>query len=167
MPFNRFVETGRVALLSDGPNKGKLVGIVDVVDQTRVLVDGPETGVCRGPVRLNQLHLTKFRIKFPYTASTRVVRKAWKDNKVDEKWSNSIWAKKLDAKKKRATLTDFDRFKLRRARSIRNKIRTNAFYRLKKVASVDGTLYGKKKIPKNKKDKKPEKKAEKKAPKKK
>lgn len=60
-------------------------------------------------------------------------------------------------------MTDFDRFKLRKARSTRNKIRTDAYYRLKKVASVDGTLYGKKKMPKHKKEKKTEKKAEKKA----
>ena len=29
-------------------------------------------------------------------------------------------------------MTDFDRFKLRKARQIRNKIRTDAFFRLKK-----------------------------------
>ena len=29
-------------------------------------------------------------------------------------------------------MSDFDRFKLRRAKSIRNKIRTQAFFRLKK-----------------------------------
>lgn len=32
----------------------------------------------------------------------------------------------------RAELSDFDRFKLRKARQIRNKLRTDAFYRLKK-----------------------------------
>lgn len=51
-------------------------------------------------MRLNQLHLTKFKISFPYTASTRVVRKAWKSNKIDEKWNESMWAKKVEAKKK-------------------------------------------------------------------
>lgn len=35
-PFRRFVETGRIALVADGPSKGKLVSIVDVIDQTRV-----------------------------------------------------------------------------------------------------------------------------------
>lgn len=32
----------------------------------------------------------------------------------------------------RAALCDFDRFKLRKARQIRNKLRTDAFFRLKK-----------------------------------
>ncbi|KAK9883958.1 hypothetical protein WA026_004894 [Henosepilachna vigintioctopunctata] len=119
MPFQRFVETGRIAVVSDGSNKGKLVGIVDVIDQTRVLIDGPCSNVPRNQVRLNQLHLTKFRIKFPYTTPTRVARKAWNDSKVDKKWAETVWAKKVAAKEKRAQLTDFDCFKLRRARSRR------------------------------------------------
>lgn len=65
----------------------------------QVLIDGPCTGVPRQALRINQLHLTKFNIKFPYLASTRVVRKAWADGKVDEKWAESMWAKKLAAKK--------------------------------------------------------------------
>ncbi|KAF5273260.1 hypothetical protein FQR65_LT04682 [Abscondita terminalis] len=153
MPFKRFVETGRIALVADGPHKGKLVTIVDVIDQTRALVDGPETGVRRGAVRLNQLQLTNFRIKFPFNAPTSVVRKEWHKSNINEKWTNSAWAKKLLAKEKRKTLTDFDRFKLGKARLTRNKIRTKVFNRLKNVASVDGTLYGKKKMPKHIKDK--------------
>ena len=54
--FTRFVEAGRVAYISYGPNFGKLCTIVDIVDGKRVntiefniilqvLVDGPATGV--------------------------------------------------------------------------------------------------------------------------
>uniref|UniRef100_A0A1B6D4V2 Large ribosomal subunit protein eL14 n=1 Tax=Clastoptera arizonana TaxID=38151 RepID=A0A1B6D4V2_9HEMI len=131
MPFKRFVETGRVAYISDGPHKGKLCSIVDVINQTKALIDGPETGVPRGEIRLNQLHLTKFRIKFPYNGPTRIVRSAWKLGQIDEKWAGSVWQKKVDAKNKRTQLTDFDRFKLRHARRIRNKLRSNAFFKLK------------------------------------
>lgn len=35
-------------------------------------------------------------------------------------------------------LSDFDRFKLRKARQIRNKMRTNIFYRLKKNVKKTG-----------------------------
>ncbi|XP_060520049.1 large ribosomal subunit protein eL14 [Cylas formicarius] len=159
MPFQRFVETGRVAVIADGPFKGRLVSIVDVIDQTRVLVDGPETNVPRGQIRLSQLHLTKFRIKFPFAASTRVVRKAWKEGNIQEKWENSVWAKKVAAKEKRVELSDFDRFKLRRMRSRRNKIRTATFLALRKAASRNGTLYGKKKMAKGGDKPKPSKKA--------
>uniref|UniRef100_A0A2P2LFF4 60S ribosomal protein L14 n=1 Tax=Rhizophora mucronata TaxID=61149 RepID=A0A2P2LFF4_RHIMU len=36
MPFKRYVEIGRVALINYGKEHGKLVVIVDVVDQNRV-----------------------------------------------------------------------------------------------------------------------------------
>ena len=36
--FRRFVEVGRVAYVSFGPHAGKLVAIVDVIDQNRVSV---------------------------------------------------------------------------------------------------------------------------------
>jgi hypothetical protein len=35
-PFKRFVEIGRVALVNYGKDYGRLVVIVDVIDQTRV-----------------------------------------------------------------------------------------------------------------------------------
>ncbi|KAK9887008.1 hypothetical protein WA026_019932 [Henosepilachna vigintioctopunctata] len=55
-------------------------------------------------------------------------------------------AKNIAVKEKRAPLPDFNRFKLRRARSQRDKIRTVAYYNLRKAVSRDGTLYGKKKM---------------------
>lgn len=36
MPFQRYVEIGRVALINYGEDYGKLVVIVDVVDKNRV-----------------------------------------------------------------------------------------------------------------------------------
>lgn len=66
----------------------------------QVLIDGPESKVPRGQIRLNQLHLTKFKVNYPYTASTAVVRKAWAKAKIQERWQGSMWAKKLTAKKK-------------------------------------------------------------------
>ena len=64
------------------------------------MVDGPVSNIPRGQMRLSDLHLTKFRLKFPFTASTRVVRKAWEAEKLNEKWENTMWAKKVEAKKK-------------------------------------------------------------------
>nr|AHB12461.1 60S Ribosomal Protein L14 [Pantala flavescens] len=146
MPFKKFVETGRVAYIAYGPLAGKLCAVVDVIDQTRALVDGPCTGVPRTSVRFNELHLTKYRIKFPFSASTRVVRKAWTAAKIDEKWAESAWAKKIEARKKRAEMTDFDRFKLGKARQVRNRIRTNSYFLVKK--KVGARLFSKKKSPK-------------------
>ena len=47
MPFKKFVEIGRVAVLGQGPDAGKIAAIVNVIDQNRVLVDGPTSGVLR------------------------------------------------------------------------------------------------------------------------
>ncbi|XP_050671793.1 60S ribosomal protein L14 [Leptidea sinapis] len=149
MPFARYVEPGRVALVADGPLKGKLVGVVDVINQTRALVDGPGSGVPRQQIRLNQLHLTKFRLKYPFTAPTRVVRKAWEDEKLNEKWEQSQWAQKLANKAKRATMTDYDRFKLQSARVKRNRARTVVFKSMKDKAARSGA-FGKRNIPKSK-----------------
>ncbi|XP_015437141.1 PREDICTED: 60S ribosomal protein L14 [Dufourea novaeangliae] len=148
MPFQRFVESGRVAYVSDGSHQGKLVAIVDVIDQNRVLVDGPTSSVPRCEMRLSQLHLTKFRIRFPYTGSTRVVRKAWETANINELWKQTMWARKVEAKKKRLELSDFDRFKLRKARQIRNKLRTDVFYRLKKKVKKAKAAAGNKKVEK-------------------
>jgi hypothetical protein len=45
-PFKRFVEIGRVALVNYGKDYGRLVVIVDVVDQNRVLIEFSPTTFC-------------------------------------------------------------------------------------------------------------------------
>eukprot|EP00421_Protoceratium_reticulatum_P020883 CAMPEP_0168384564 /NCGR_PEP_ID=MMETSP0228-20121227/14475_1 /TAXON_ID=133427 /ORGANISM="Protoceratium reticulatum, Strain CCCM 535 (=CCMP 1889)" /LENGTH=60 /DNA_ID=CAMNT_0008397733 /DNA_START=82 /DNA_END=260 /DNA_ORIENTATION=+ len=55
--FTRFVEPGRLALVTYGPCEGKLCTIVNIVDQKRVVVDGPEsvTGVKRHMMPVKRL----------------------------------------------------------------------------------------------------------------
>lgn len=48
MPFKRYVEIGRVALINFGEDYGKLVVITDVVDQNRVSISNCTTGDCMG-----------------------------------------------------------------------------------------------------------------------
>lgn len=62
--FKRFVEIGRVVLISYGPDRGKLCTIVDVIDQNRVLVDGPEsvTGVHRHELNIKRIKLTDMKV---------------------------------------------------------------------------------------------------------
>ena len=49
------------------------------------------------------------------SANIRLV-KAWNEEKVEETWAATSWAKKLARKKVRASLTDFQRFQLMVAR---------------------------------------------------
>jgi hypothetical protein len=45
-PFKRFVEIGRVALVNYGKDYGRLVVIVDVVDQNRVMIEFSPATFC-------------------------------------------------------------------------------------------------------------------------
>ena len=40
--FKRFVEAGRFCLITYGPDCGKTCVIVDIIDGTKVIVDGPK-----------------------------------------------------------------------------------------------------------------------------
>nr|XP_014343033.1 PREDICTED: 60S ribosomal protein L14-like [Latimeria chalumnae] len=66
MVFKRYVEIGRVAYISFGPHAGKLVAIVDVIDQNRALVDGPCSGVRRQAMPFKCMQLTDFVIKIQH-----------------------------------------------------------------------------------------------------
>ncbi|KAI3358390.1 hypothetical protein L3Q82_014822, partial [Scortum barcoo] len=114
--FKRFVEIGRVAYVSFGPHAGKLVAIVDVIDQNRALVDGPCTGVKRQSMPFKCMQLTDYVIKVPHSARQKFVRRAWEKATINEKWAQSSWAKKIEAKQKRAKMSDFDRYKVMKAK---------------------------------------------------
>ncbi|WP_395239413.1 hypothetical protein, partial [Salmonella sp. s54412] len=120
--YNRFVEIGRIALVNSGPDEGRLCVIIDVVDQNRALVVGPCTDVCRQALSFKHLSLTDLKIKVPRSARSGVIKKAFLAGEVSEKWVKTSWAKKLIARKKRTTLTDFDRFKLKLAKQRRSRI---------------------------------------------
>ncbi|XP_052894565.1 60S ribosomal protein L14 [Anopheles moucheti] len=141
--FTRFVETGRVAKCAVGKYKGRLVCIVNVIDQNRVLIDGPTNGVPRQQYAVNHLHLTKFRVRFPHTARTRVVRDALEKFDLKKKFEETRWNERSVAKGRRFNMTDFDRFKLRLARRERNRIVSAQYKKMKKQVVSNGMLFGK------------------------
>ncbi|KAA3485386.1 60S ribosomal protein L14-1-like [Gossypium australe] len=110
MPFKRYVEIGRVALVNYGKDYGKLVVIVDVVDQNRALVDAPD--MVRGQMNFKRLTLTDITIDIPRVPKKKTLIEAMEKADVKNKWENSSWGRKLIVQKRRAALTDFDRFKL-------------------------------------------------------
>ncbi|XP_076055443.1 ribosomal protein L14 [Oratosquilla oratoria] len=134
MPFLKFVEVGRVAYLAGGPSEGKLAVIVDIINGTSALIDGPCSGVPRQEYKFSNMHLTKFTVKIHNGQHSKFVKKAWNDANISEKWEASNWAKNIEARAKRASLTDYDRFKLGKAKQARNRIITQAFLRLRAKA---------------------------------
>ncbi|NXN18114.1 RL14 protein, partial [Indicator maculatus] len=136
--FKRFVEIGRVAFISFGPHAGKLVAIVDVIDQNRALVDGPCSGVRRQAMPFKCMQLTDFVLKFPPSARQKCVRRAWEKENINEKWAATRWAKKIEAREKKAKMTDFDRYKVMKAKKMRNRIIKHEMKKLQKMASKKG-----------------------------
>uniref|UniRef100_A0A2K5JQV3 Large ribosomal subunit protein eL14 n=1 Tax=Colobus angolensis palliatus TaxID=336983 RepID=A0A2K5JQV3_COLAP len=102
-----------------GPHAGKLVAIVDVTDQKRALVDWP---------------CTQVRRQFPHTACQKYVRQAWQKADINTKWTATRWAKKIEARERKAKMTDFDRFKVMKAKKMRNTIIKNEVKKLQKAA---------------------------------
>lgn len=124
MPFSKYVEVGRVVLINYGPLTGKLATIIDIVDQNKCLIDGPAelTGVTRQVISYKRIALTDFTVKIERTSTVEEIKAAWQDADTLSKWEATSWAKKLAAKKKRADLTDFDRFKVMVARKQKSAI---------------------------------------------
>lgn len=82
----------------------------------KALIDGPCTNVCRKALNFKHLSLTDFKIKVGPSAKSGPVKKAFENGEILVKWEKTAWAKKLATRKKRTTLTDFDRFKLKLAK---------------------------------------------------
>ncbi|XP_022338046.2 large ribosomal subunit protein eL14-like [Crassostrea virginica] len=129
----RFVEVGRVAYISSGRDAGKLAVIVDVIDQNRALIDGPCSGVSRQQMNFKALQLTSIVMKISRGLRPGNLAKAWEKQEVQKKWDSTTWAKKIANKKKRAQLTDFDRFKLMKAKQARNRLINVEFGKLRKT----------------------------------
>jgi len=124
MLYKLFVEIGRVILISEGKDSGKIGVIVNVIDQNRVLVDGGGlTGVERRAFRIKQLRLQDFVVEgLEWRSQTPDVKKAMEEQNIVEKWQDTKLYKKMENIKTRKAMGDFDRFKLIDAKSKRNKI---------------------------------------------
>merc|ERR1719450_1675272 len=69
------------------------------------------------PVR--RLSLTDFKAKMPRGAREKTLKKALEADDVMKKWSDTAWGKKLKMKETRAKMSDFERFKLYKAKKNR------------------------------------------------
>merc|ERR1719284_1742655 len=77
---------------------------------------------------VKRLSLTDFKAKLARGAREKGLKAALEKDEVVKKWSETAWAKKLAAKATRASMNDFDRFKLmvakrRRAREVKSVIK--------------------------------------------
>ncbi|WP_411026902.1 hypothetical protein, partial [Salmonella sp. s55044] len=131
-----FVQVGRVVFVAVGKYTGQLCVIVNIIDQTRVLVDGPLSGVRRHAIRLKWIQLTDFMVKISPGTRAKTLKAAWTAADIDEKWHATRWYQALEAKKRRAAMSDFDRFKLMVVKKKRNRIVEKEIKKLRKMASA-------------------------------
>ena len=108
----RLVEVGRVVLVTKGQAAGKLAAIVEIIDQKKVLIDGPQSGVPRQAINLGQVVLTPLTFTLPRGARTSTVSKKWTSANVTETWNATSWAKKIAQRERRSALSDFERFQV-------------------------------------------------------
>ncbi len=108
-----------MVLINYGPDAGKIATVIDVVDQKRILIDGPlnVTGVQRQVISTKRVNLTDVKVeKLPRSATQKTITKCWAEQGTKAKWEATAWAKKIAAKRTRANLSDFDRFKVLQAK---------------------------------------------------
>jgi large subunit ribosomal protein L14e len=95
-----------------------LAVIIDIVDHNRALIDGPTTGVSRQSFPFRRMVLTPLVLKsLPRGVGNKALIKSLEKNETVATWNKSSWAKKLEQRKVRAGLSDFDRFKLLKLKS--------------------------------------------------
>ena len=154
MPFKKFVEIGRAVYINYGKDQGKCAIILDIVNEKRVLIEGPETDVERQVIPVRRLTLTKFKVPILKNQRTGVVKKAIQKFKLQEKWSQTGAGKKLSNKTKRANLSDFDRFKVMLLKKRLNKTVVARAHKLRKEGASKQAAAPKKEVKDAKKGKK-------------
>lgn len=97
---------------------GKLVVVVDLVDQNRVLVDAP--GIKRCIINLKRLAITPITLDTGRCPDAAALAAAHKGAAAE--FAASKWGQKIARQSARKALTDFDRFKVAIARSKRSAI---------------------------------------------
>uniref|UniRef100_A0ABI7WDS6 Large ribosomal subunit protein eL14 n=1 Tax=Felis catus TaxID=9685 RepID=A0ABI7WDS6_FELCA len=112
MMFKCFIEVDQVAYISFGLHAGRMVQIIDAIDQKGALVDGPCIQVRRYIMPFKCMELTDFILKFPHSARPKYVGQAWQKADTSRKWAAMGWVKKIKARERKAKMTDFDHYKV-------------------------------------------------------
>mmetsp|Transcript_14945 Transcript_14945/g.25953 ORF Transcript_14945/g.25953 Transcript_14945/m.25953 type:complete len:138 (+) Transcript_14945:110-523(+) len=134
MGFKRFVELGRVVLVEYGPDVNKLAVIVDVLDQNKCQIDGPTTGVRRVLINYKRLALTDLKVEGVTRGIKTAELKALLDkDDIVAKFKATTWGRKMENKRKREAMNDFDRFKLMVAKKEKSRRIAKEFKKLKKA----------------------------------
>jgi len=106
--YRSFVEPGRVAFINYGADYGKPVVVVDVANESRILVEGPDFP--RALMPLKRISLTRMKMDMQRGARTSTLKKVIAKNNLGEMWAKSPVCKKLAKQSTRQNLSDLQRF---------------------------------------------------------
>merc|ERR1712036_58164 len=81
-----------------------------------------------------RMSLTGLGVGITRNARQKQLNKAWKDAGIQEKWDKSAYAKTLKRRATRASLNDFDRFKVMLARKSKSQKLAGAVRKMRKSA---------------------------------
>jgi large subunit ribosomal protein L14e len=122
---------GRVVYINYGPLAGKIAVVVDIINENRVIIDGPGLGVSRQTISVKRLTLTKFLLgDYKFGDSEGELQKKINSFDLVKRYTSCGMGKKIAKQERRRALTDFERFKvlvLRRklSRTVRTSINKN------------------------------------------
>lgn len=107
------LELGRVVYINYGPLAGKPAVVVDIVNGSKVVIDGPGLGIDRQVISVRRLELTKFKVGNFNKADRRSdLKRKIEEFDLVKRFNSCGVGKKIVKQEKRAALTDFDRFKV-------------------------------------------------------
>uniref|UniRef100_A0A915EMP1 Ribosomal protein n=1 Tax=Ditylenchus dipsaci TaxID=166011 RepID=A0A915EMP1_9BILA len=115
------------------PVSPKLAVVVNVVDGT-ARFSTVHRLECLVDQKLQDLQLTKFKLPLRVGQQTKIVQKSYDDAGINAKWNESQWAKKISKRQIRSSLSDFERFKVFRAKQLLNRIVRTELGKLRKSA---------------------------------
>lgn len=107
------LELGRVVYINYGPLAGKPAVVVDIVNGSKVVIDGPGLGIDRQVISVRRLELTKFKLgNFKKADKRSELKKKIEEFDLLNRFNSCGVGKRIVKQQKRAALTDFDRFKV-------------------------------------------------------
>lgn len=131
MNTETLLRLGRVVYINYGALSGKIAIVVDIVNENKVVIDGPTLNVCRQVISTKRLTLTKFCLgEYKMSCTRGDLKKMIESFDLLKRFSSCGIGKRLAQQERRRNLTDFERFKvlvLRRklSRAVRTNINKN------------------------------------------
>ena len=125
------LELGRVVYINFGPLAGKPAVVVDIINGSKVIIDGPGLGIDRQVISVRRLELTKFKLgNFNKNDKRGDLQKKIEAFDLLNRFNSCGVGKRIVKQQKRAALTDFDRFKVmvlkrKLSKSVRSYVNKN------------------------------------------